>query len=52
MASTMPVQLATSTSLSTVARVGLMGAPVRWPVRLLCSIFLKAWCSTNNTRAS
>lgn len=49
MASTMPVQLATSTSLSTVARVGLMGAPVRWPVRFH---FLKAWCSTNNTRAS
>lgn len=52
MVSTMPVQRATSTSLSTAAHVGLMGAPVQWLVRLLYSIFLIAWYSTHNTRIS
>lgn len=34
MASTMPVQLVTSTSLSTAAPAGLMAAPVQWQVSL------------------
>lgn len=45
MASTMSVQLATSTSPSTVAPAGLMAAPAQWQVRRFSSVHgSDDWC--------